>query len=420
MNFIASLFESKGEFMKSFLICLSLFVFALPAHAAAPRASTPPPAAAIDDPARQNLIGEVISIDRAGGRITLRTDAKEEVIVAFGAQTAFRRVAPGETSLRDAEIITIADLQIGDRVLVPGGAAGAPAPVKQIVVMARAAIEQNRADEREKRRARTTVGRIASIDAARREIVVQARGRGNPETVTVDFSKNPKILRYAADSLRPADAVAGAFADLRAGDQIRVVGERSGDGARIAAEETVSGAVARTVGTIVEIDRARNLLIVKNGLTDRTIAVALGKNTKLRRLTPEASAALRRRFERRNARRGGENNADDPATAPRGRERRRDRGDERSGAQNRRPPLADLPEITAAELKKGDAVLIVATGAVDAASLTAVTITAGDGDLERFLQRTEGGRDGNLSPGLPGNVSGGNAVGSDDGDEPER
>ena len=45
-------------------------------------------------------------------------------------------------------------------------------------------------------------------------------------------------------------AVAASFADLRVGDQIRVIGDRSQDGARVTAEEIVSGSVSRFVGSV--------------------------------------------------------------------------------------------------------------------------------------------------------------------------
>jgi len=61
------------------------------------------------------------------------------------------------------------------------------------------------------------------------------------------------------------------------------------------------------------------------------------------------------------------------------------------------------------------------TNAGGAQTMTAVSVIAGDGDLQQFLRRMQGGRgDSNMSPGLPGSVSGGNAGGSDDDDEPRR
>jgi hypothetical protein len=51
--------------------------------------------------------------------------------------------------------------------------------------------------------------------------------------------------------------------------------------------------------------------------------------------------------------------------------------------------------------------------------LTAVSIISGEGQLQQILLRTQGSGNNasNLSPGLPGNVSGGNSTNDDD-DEP--
>jgi hypothetical protein len=417
--------------MKIFLACLNFIAVLSPAvWAAAVRKPAPVGVEIKSSFAQQNLIGEVTSVDPTAGKIIILTDAKSSVAVTFNDKTIFRRVMPGQTSLANAETIKITDLRIGDRVLVPGsGAAGEQTPARQIVVMPRAAIEQTRSDEQEKRRARTAGGRITAINAEKREITIQSRGRANAETLTVAASAQTKLLRYAPDSLKLTDAVSGSFADLKIGDQVRVTGDRSTDGARIAAEEIVSGSVTRTVGIVSEVNAARGVVLIKNNQTGQSVTVAIGNNTTLRRITPEAAATLKERFERRNARRAERTSADTdrqtPAQTdqPRNRERRRNREtDGQPNNQNRRQLFDNLPAITLADLKKGDAVLITGTSAGGAAAqqMTGVSIIAGDGDLQQILMRSQGAGNGNsnMSPGLPGNVSGGNA-GSDD-DEPER
>jgi hypothetical protein len=44
------------------------------------------------------------------------------VVVSLDAKASFRRVAPGETNLRNAEQIALTDIQAGDRVLALGNA----------------------------------------------------------------------------------------------------------------------------------------------------------------------------------------------------------------------------------------------------------------------------------------------------------
>jgi hypothetical protein len=390
------------------------FALALAASTAVPATAGMPERRPADFRSRQqqNLIGEVTAIDAAGGKLVILTETKASVTVSLNDKTAFRRVAPGETSLAKAETIRLADLKIGDRVLVPGGAAAAT-PVRQVIVMARTAIEARNTEAVENRRARTLGGRITAIDAQNKEIVVQTRGRAGGETVTVAAGGGGvKFLRFAPDSLKQSDAVAGSFAALRVGDQIRVVGDRSG--ARVTAEEIIAGAVTRLVGTISEINAARGELIVKNAQTGQLATVAIGKKTALRRITPEAAERLKQRFERRNERRAARaNNADAASPTDRPRNRRADRD-----AQNARPQgqqFENMPAVTLAELKKGDAVLITATSADGAAApITAVTVTTGAAELQEYWQRAGGNGNRNMSPGLPGNISGGNDAGDDE------
>ncbi len=112
-----------------------------------------------------NLIGEVTAVDRSAGKIIVQTEAKTSVTVTVGEKTVFRRVAPGQTSLAGAEQITLADVKVGDRVLIPGGASAENAAVRQFIVMAREAINAQRDKERETRRARTINGRITAVNA---------------------------------------------------------------------------------------------------------------------------------------------------------------------------------------------------------------------------------------------------------------
>lgn len=391
--------------------------------------------------ARQHLVGEVTAVDAAAGRITVKADAGGTVEVSTDEKTAFRRTAPGQTSLDQAETITRADVRVGDRVLVPGGAGGGTAAARQVIVMARAAINEQREREREERRRRTLVGRVTAVDASKREITVQARGREGVQAVTVSAAGAARFLRYAPDSLRAEHARAGSLADVRVGDQLRATGDRDASGARFAAEEVITGNVSRVSGQITAVDAARGEVTVRNEQLGETFTVALGPNTTLRRLTPEASAQLAERRERRQQRRAerGERRPgreDSPGPRPRvnreggaeGREDRRGEGPEGRGGEGRRGEgggrgprggpgnfgqmFENLPAITAAELKKGDAVIITGTAGDDARRLTAVSLVTGEAELLRLMQPAGRGER-NLSPGLPGDVMGGGTGGQE-------
>lgn len=367
---------------------------------------------------QQHLIGEVTAVDEASGQLTVKTDAGASVSVATDERTAYRRVPPGQTSLENAERITRADVRVGDRVLVPNGAGGGQAAARQVIVMAREAVASQRAKEREEWRRRGLNGRITALDAGKKEITVEARSRGAAETMTVAAAGNVRFRRYAPDSLRPADAVSGSFADLRVGDQVRILGDRDAAGSRFTAEEILSGSIARLTGLISEVDPNRNLITVQDDRTKQLVTIALGKNTTLRRLSPEFAETLRQRRERR--REAGGERAEGQAGERRGRRdgQRGQRAEGGEGAERQRrggggmnpqQMFESQPAITIAELKKGDAVIVTLTTGADATRGTAVSLVTGEAALIQSLQRFQRGTNqGNMSPGLPSGVAGGN------------
>lgn len=351
---------------------------------------------------RQNLIGQVTSIDLSGGKIVVQTESKTSVTITFDEKTVYRRVLPGQTSLENAEKIAVSDITTGDRILIPGGAASEQTPVRQIIVMARAALDAKRDEEAEKRRARTINGRVTAINTENKEITIQTRRSGAVETITIAPAENIKFMRYSADSLKVSNAVAGSFADMRVGDFVRIVGDRSADGLRVKAEEVISGAFARMVGTVSQINPNRSEVVVKNAQTGQLMTVALGKNTTIRRIPSEVAKILKTRFEK-DRRSSNQRSSDAANPQP------------VQTNQSQRHLFENLPVIKLNDLKKGEAVIIIASTSVNS-QLTAVSVTAGDGELLEIFLRAQSGDDGfNLSPGLPGNVSGGNAA---DDDEP--
>lgn len=442
--------------MKQYFYCLTLAALSFAAVSVEPVSGQSTPDAPVKNSAAKtvahaNLIGEVTAIDRAAGKIVVSTEAKTSATVTVGEKTVFRRVAPGQTSLVGAEQITLADVKVGDRVLIPGGATAENVVVRQFIVMAREAITAQRDKERETRRARTINGRVTAVNIDKKEIVIQPRGGGaQAETLTISAAANAKILRYAPDSLKIADAVSGTFSDVRVGDQIRVVGDKNADGTSVSAEEIFSGAVSRSVGTIAEINQARGEVTVKNLQSGQLMTVAVGKNTTLARITPEVADTLKQRFERRRERQtaGGAEQLTPEQRENRRRERREQRRtnrangngnqagnqnnqadakrnsqDNQGGNQNNNQPgnrnpqqlFENLPPIKIADLKKGDAVLITATSG-GTAQMTAVSIVTGAAEMQQILQQSQGGGGGrgNMSPGLPGTAGGGNPGSGDD------
>ena len=414
--------------MKRSLITFTLAAAAL-SCAAASRAQTPTAPAAATARASQHLIGEVTALDPAGGQITVKTDAGSSVNVTTNEKTVYRRVPPGQTSLAGAETITRADVHAGDRVLVPNGAAASPGPARQVIVMAREAIASKQAQERQDWRARGVRGRVAAVDPAKKEITVETGGprgqlreggqRGDGAARGADGAARPeaekvtvaadgagvRFLRYAPGSTSQADAVPGTFADIRVGDEIRVLGNR--EGSRVTAEQVISGTTTRVAGTVESVDAARNELTVKDA-AGKVFTVSLGAHATIRRITPEALQEMQQRAEQRRSEAAGQKGQGGAGDRAGRRDGAGDGEGRRRGFVGGQPGgmFGNLPAITLAELKKGDGVIIMGTPGADAAHVTAASITAGDQEvLQRMRQgfrRGQGGGQRGAGAGAPG------------------
>jgi hypothetical protein len=210
---------------------------------------------------------------------------------------------------------------------------------------------------------------------------------------------------------------------------VRALGSR--EGARFTAEEIISGTVSRLNGIVEAVDAARGEVTVKENQTGRTVTVALLPHTTLRRVPAEYAERLRQRREQLREGRatsGGQAGAGGAGGGQPGerRERRRENGQDgqgsgerqRTGGRGGQGMFENFPAITVADLKKSDAVIITSTGGADASHVTAATLITGDAELLQQMQRFQRGgrgRSDNMSPGLPGSVTGG---GTGDRDQP--
>lgn len=384
-------------------------------------------------PGQEQLIGEITSLDASSGQVTVKTAAGQNVTFQVGDETSFLRIAPGERSLDKAEKITRADIAVGDRVLVRGAAAAASTggqgfTARQLIVVSRQALDGRREREREEWRRRSINGRITVLNPAAKEVTVSVRSREGAQDVVVNVSDNVKLLRYAPDSVRREDARPSSFADLKVGDQLRALGERSADGARFTPEEIIAGAFSRARGTIVETNASRGEVTVKDEQTGKNLTVVVGKNSSVRRVPAEFVEEMARRREERQQRRAAEGNSGDGQQGERrrrgenreggtpgegergGRQWRGGGGPGGGGAGGFQRMFENLPAVTVADLKKGDVVMVTGTPtSTDASRVTAITLVTGDPELMKRLQQFQGqgGGQRGMSPGLPGDVIGG-------------
>jgi len=410
--------------MKKILLTCAASTFLLAAAANSPAQTTSPQdstAQGAQRPARQRVVGDVTAVNAPANTVTVHTDAGDNVTVSTDEKTAYLRLPPGETTLDKATHVAASDVHVGDRVLAVGvPPAGGSTPARQLILM-------GRAPARAFDPAHNLFGRVASVDTAKKQVVVQARGRDGSETITLDASGNVRFLRNAPDSTRASDAQPSSFADLKVGDQVRVTGERSSDGKSFRADEIIAGSFTRFFGQITSVDTARNELTVRNEQTGQTLTVAFGPHSTARRITPEVAKMIADRAaqaQQRRQQRAASGDASAQANAggagrSDGEGRRREGGGpdggRRGGGGGLQQMFDNLPAVEVADLKKGDAVNVTGTPGADASRVTAITLVTGDADTLRRMQPGQRGGQGGrgMSPGLPGDVVGGGTGGGE-------
>jgi hypothetical protein len=370
--------------------------------AAAPNANAQ--AATSTPAAANNLVGTVTNT--TADALTIKLENGSEATIAIGPQTRLLRTAPGEKTLKGATIIHMDDLTTGDRVLVlrpsPGAGAG-HYTAAAVVTMKQADIAQAHASQSADWQRRGVGGIVKTIETDPALHASASPSAGGPgativlstpqpdRTLAIHLTPATVIRRYAPDSVNFADAKPATLADIHPGDQLRARGDKNEDGTQLTAVEIVAGSFRNVAGTITAIDPAQNTITVTDLATKKPVTLKLNAETQMRKLPPEMAQRLA-------ARSDGAAGANRPAagTASPAVSVARPAGEPGSSAGSGRgrgdtaSMLQRAPLVTLAELKKGDAVMVVAAkgggGASDAA--TAITLIAG---VEPLLESSSKG-----------------------------
>jgi co-chaperonin GroES (HSP10) len=344
------------------------------------------PAAAPTPAARQ--LGTVMAI--AGNSLTLKTDGGQQVVVSVPDGARILQLAPGSTDLKTAQTIALKDIEAGDRVLVSGKAGDNPDTfaAARVILMKSNDIAQKHETEQADWQKRGTGGIVSAVDAGTGTLTVTVGAK----KVAVTTSPKTQFRRYAGDSVKFEDAKPGMLAQIQPGDQLRVLGTKSEDGSSIPAEVIVSGSFKNLAGLITTIDAATGTLTLKDLTTKKTVTVTITPNSNVRTLPPQAAAMFAARAKGAGAGAGASGGSSPQGS---GAGKAEASGGGRPGGAGR-PAGGDLsqlvsrlPNKTIADLKVGDAVMIVASQPdPSSATVTAVTLLSG---VEPILAATPSG-----------------------------
>jgi hypothetical protein len=401
--------------MRKLLIVVALaWSFALAASVIAsgqtPASSTTPQRDAGVTP--NGVIGEVTAIDMAAKQMLVKTDAGAIVAVGLDEKTIYMRVPPGEKTLDKASKIAATEVGVGDRVFARGRVADdrKSVPARVLIVMTKADITKKQESERAEWQRRGIAGVISALNAETKEITVTMRGRGPaaaPPVIISASAPNVAFRRYTSDSVKFSDARPSSFTELKIGDQLRALGDKSADGAHFTPETIVSGSFRTIGGPVLTINAGANEVRLNDLTSKQPVTVSIRPDSVLRRIPPEMAAMMAMRMGGGGGAPGGASGQAGGGQAPQGGAGAGRQpgaggpgggGPRACGGVDFQEILDRLPAITLAELKPGDMIIVSSTTGTEPGRVTAIAVVSGVEPLLNAMQARQAARPAGAAP----------------------
>ena len=306
----------------------------------------------------QSVVGVVIATDTTRKSLTIRTDKGEGVSIQTDSNTTLVRIPAGERTLANAIAIQFNDIMSGDRVLSSGARAGENLLAQRVVVMPASEVEKKRQHDLDDWKQRGIGGIVRETNSQASTIAVELRGSGAGTRLMLETTK-AHFRRYLPGSLKFEDARASKFDEVHPGDQLRALGDKSGEG-KFVAEQIVSGAF-KTIGvTVTAVDQSTGTIIAATLDQKKPVTISINKDSVLHRIPRPVATAIAQRAK-------GETNKSPAPAGPKA-------GQPVIDVQQM---IDSLPTVALADIKPGDVLAV--TGAVDTddAHLVAIKIAAG-------------------------------------------
>ncbi|HYV84024.1 MAG TPA: hypothetical protein VE931_10935 [Pyrinomonadaceae bacterium] len=362
----------------------------------------------------KRAIGEVKSIDATAKQMTIKTDAGSTVTVSLSDKTTYKKLAPGEITLTNATDVTFTDLAEGDRIMALGAVAAdqKSVPAVMIVVMTKGDLAKKADAERAEWRRRGILGVITALKPDTKEITITHRTMAGNQLVVIPITDKTEMRRYAPDSIKFGDAKPSQFSELKVGDQLRALGDRTEDPLRFNPQKVVTGSFRTVGGVVTAIDPATHEIKI-NELEKKTpLTIIIKQDAVLRRFPAEMGMGF-------GARPGGAAPGAGQAPAGGGQATQGNAQQRPAGAGGPGGPggpggggrpgfnindmLERLPTISIADVKVGDTIIVSSTQGVDPTRLTAISLVAGaDTLLAMLAPRPQAGQAPNPAAGLGG------------------
>src|SRR5438270_1529113 len=264
----------------------------VPAHLITRAEAKPQPLQPTAQSATKQVLGAIQAIN--GNTIALEPDAGPAIEVLVQGSARILRVAPGQIDLKNATAIQLADLQVGDRILVraTSSADGKSLAAATLIVMKRTDVEAKQQQEREDWQKRGIGGLVSAVDPSTGTVSISVAAPGGVKAIAIHTAKETIIRRYAPDSVQFDEAKSSSLAEIKPGDQLRARGARTAEGSEFAAEEIVAGAFRNISGTIANLDAAANTLTVMDLASKKPVLVKISSQSQVLKLPPQMAQGI--------------------------------------------------------------------------------------------------------------------------------
>jgi hypothetical protein len=263
----------------------------------------------------------------------------------------------------------MSDIAVGDRVLASVKAGDTPASftARQVVLMKSADIAQMQAGEQEDWKKNGVGGIVTAVDAGSGTLTLTS----GTKKIVVTTSAKTDFRRFTGDSVKYQDAKPGTLAQIQAGDQVQARGVKSADGLTVQAAEVVSGSFKNISGLVTSIDPAAGKITLKDLATKKVYAVTVSANTDIRKMPLQMATNFAARSSGAQSGGGGRGGSGAGGADAAGAARR-------AASSDLSQMIARMPTSMLADLKNGDAVMIVASEpSSGSTTVTAITLLSG-------------------------------------------
>jgi len=335
-------------------------------------------------PPAEQVRGAITSVAVEARQIAVTTEKGDPVTIAITDRTVLLRMPAGVTDPKQGVRIELPAMAAGDKLIALGKRSADKKTLEgaRVYVLTTSDIAQIHKQEDEDWVKRGTSGVVSAVDPAAQTFTLKV---GAKEPV-VQLSGKTDIRRYAADSFKSTDAKPGLLADIKVGDQARVLGNKDAEGGKISAERVFFGTFRRISAKIESIDAQNHEIRVKDldVKKPKPLTIVVDPDSQIKKLAPEVDAFLARRLN------PGASQGEDGGRG----QGRGGAGFGRGGGGGRGGDIGQVfdraPAIPLSSLKPGDPIVVLTTAGSNPDRVTAVMLVAG---VEALLTSPNAARD---------------------------